>query len=183
MHDFDSGSSELIFGNHFSITIDSAKICSDLMSSQSTSILICHGICIIKNPKWNGPSLLYCITDLSSYIVGFCTRLLSPWLMHSKYCSLALIHDIISSLSVVTSYHLIQVILIWIIGPHLYMINSLWPSDTICWHISGSTLSQIMNCCLMTSCHYLNQCWLVNKGFLWHSSESNFARSGLIEKG
>ena len=31
---------------------------------------------------------------------------------------------------------------------------------------------------LMASSHYLNQCWLVIKGVLWHSPESNFTRRG-----
>ena len=38
--------------------------------------------------------------------------------------------------------------------------NSLWPSDAIWWHISGSTLVQVMACCLKAPSHYLNQCWL-----------------------
>ena len=42
----------------------------------------------------------------------------------------------------------------------LYL-NSLWPSDAIWWHISGSTLAQVMACCLTALSHYLNQCWLI----------------------
>ena len=38
------------------------------------------------------------------------------------------------------------------------MFNSLWPSDTIWRHKSGSTLAQVMACCLMAPSHYLNQC-------------------------
>ena len=37
------------------------------------------------------------------------------------------------------------------------IINSLWPSDTIWRHKSGSTLAQEMACCLMAPSHYLNQ--------------------------
>ena len=40
-------------------------------------------------------------------------------------------------------------------------INSLWPGDTIWRHRSGSTLVQVMACCLMAPSHYLNQCWLI----------------------
>ena len=40
-------------------------------------------------------------------------------------------------------------------------INSLWPSDTILWHRSGSTWVQVMACCLTAPSHYLNQCWLI----------------------
>ena len=40
-------------------------------------------------------------------------------------------------------------------------IYSLWPSDTIWWHESGSTLAQVMACCLTAPSHYLSQCWLI----------------------
>ena len=39
-------------------------------------------------------------------------------------------------------------------------INSLRPSDAIWRHRSGSTLAQVMACCLTAPSHYLNQCWL-----------------------
>ena len=41
------------------------------------------------------------------------------------------------------------------------MFNSLWPSDAIWWHRSGSTMAQVMACCLTAPSHYLNQCWLI----------------------
>ena len=41
-------------------------------------------------------------------------------------------------------------------------VNSLWHSDTI-WQLrSGSTLAQLMVCCLTAPSHYMNQCWLIN---------------------
>ena len=40
--------------------------------------------------------------------------------------------------------------------------SSLWPSDAIWWQ-SGSTLAQVMACCLTAPSHYLNQCWLINE--------------------
>ena len=40
-------------------------------------------------------------------------------------------------------------------------VNLLWPRDTIWWHRSGSTLAQVMACCLTATNHYLNQCWLL----------------------
>ena len=61
-------------------------------------------------------------------------------------------------------------------------IDSLWLSDAIffyaIWrHRSGSTLAQVMACCLMASSHYLNQCWLIISKVLWYSSsEGNFIR-------
>ena len=54
------------------------------------------------------------------------------------------------------------------------MLNSLWPSDTIWRQRSGSTLAQAMACCLTAPSHYLNQCWLIISGVLWHSSDNNF---------
>ena len=50
--------------------------------------------------------------------------------------------------------------------PHL---NSLWPSDATWCPRSGSTLAQVMACCLMAPSHYMNQCWLNIKdvSFTW----------------
>ena len=58
-----------------------------------------------------------------------------------------------------------------------HQINSLWPSDTIWWHRSGSTLDQVMAWCLMAPSHYLNQCWLIISQVLWHSPKTNFTGS------
>ena len=55
-------------------------------------------------------------------------------------------------------------------------VNSLRPSDTIRRHRSGSTLAQVMACCLTTTSHYLNQCWLIISKVKWHASEVNFIR-------
>ena len=45
-----------------------------------------------------------------------------------------------------------------------------------CEHRSGSTLAQVMACCLTAPSHYLNQCWLIIRKVLWHSSEGIFIR-------
>ena len=42
---------------------------------------------------------------------------------------------------------------------------------------SGSTLAQIMAWCLTAPSHYLNPCWHIIKGVLWHSFDNNFTRS------
>ena len=55
-------------------------------------------------------------------------------------------------------------------------IDSLWPSDTIWRHNSGSTLARVMACCLTAPSHYLNWCWLIISKVQWHPSESNFTR-------
>ena len=39
--------------------------------------------------------------------------------------------------------------------------NSLWPSDDIWRQKSGSSLTEVMVCCLMATTHYLSQCWLL----------------------
>ena len=54
----------------------------------------------------------------------------------------------------------------WCLFVHLH---SVWPSDAIWRHGCGPTFAQIMACNLMD----LNQCKLIMKGVLWHSSESN----------
>ena len=35
------------------------------------------------------------------------------------------------------------------------------PSDAIWWYKSGSTMAQVMACCLTAPGHYLNHCWLI----------------------
>ena len=45
-------------------------------------------------------------------------------------------------------------------------VNSLWPSDAIWWQRSGSTMAQVMACCLTAPSHYLNQC-SVSKKLAW----------------
>ena len=43
----------------------------------------------------------------------------------------------------------------------LSVLNSLWPSDAIKRHRSGSTLVQVIDGCLTASSHNLNRCWLI----------------------
>ena len=50
--------------------------------------------------------------------------------------------------------------------------NSLGPNDAIWRQRSGSTLAQVMACCLTAPSHYLNQCWLVISMVQWHSYEA-----------
>ena len=56
-----------------------------------------------------------------------------------------------------------------------FHVNSLRPSDAIWRQWSWTTLAQVMACCLTAPSHYLNQCWLITRGVLWHTSESSFA--------
>ena len=49
-----------------------------------------------------------------------------------------------------------------------WRVNSLGPIDTIWRQRSGSTLAQVMACCLMAPRHYLNQCRLIISKIQWH---------------
>ena len=45
------------------------------------------------------------------------------------------------------------------------VIKTLWPADII-WQLQcGSTLTQVITCCLMAPSHCLNQCWLIIRCF------------------
>ena len=54
--------------------------------------------------------------------------------------------------------------------------NSLWPSDAIWQHRSGSTLAQVMACFLMAPNQYLNLAWFIISEVLWQSPEGYFTR-------
>ena len=54
------------------------------------------------------------------------------------------------------------------------LVDDLGPSDAM-WR-SGSSLSQVMACCLTAPNHYLNQCWLIISKIEWHSYEGKFIR-------
>ena len=53
------------------------------------------------------------------------------------------------------------------------LIDSLWRSDAIWGHRTGSTLAQVMAWCLMAPSHYLNQCWCIISRVLHHSLNSS----------
>ena len=57
--------------------------------------------------------------------------------------------------------------------------NSLWHSDVVWWHRSGSILALEIVCCLTAPRHYLNQCQLLMSEVHWHSPECDFTASGL----
>ena len=78
-----------------------------------------------------------CENDLDIYFLLSC-------ILNSMFFNPILIFEFLTNLS--TCCH------------HL---NSLWPSDAIWRHRSGSTLAQVMACCLKAPSHYLNQCWLI----------------------
>ena len=90
---------------------------------------------------------------------------------HAYRCPGSLHHEVISN------YYLV------VIPENIWMqliLNSSGPSDAIWRHRSGSTLAQVMACCLMAPSHYLNQCWLIINKVQLHSSEGNFTRDILV---
>ena len=50
------------------------------------------------------------------------------------------------------------------------LMNALWLSNTSWIHRSGSTLAQVMVCCLTAATHCLDECWLTISKFQRHSS-------------
>ena len=65
----------------------------------------------------------------------------------------------------------------------LHRVNSLWPSDTIWCQGLGSTLAQVMACCLTVSSQYLNQskrsCDTQLKAILQEISQSSITKISL----
>ena len=55
-------------------------------------------------------------------------------------------------------------------------VNSLWPGNATWRHGSGSTLAQVITCCLMATSHYLNQCWSSGRSSHIRISEGSFAQ-------
>ena len=56
------------------------------------------------------------------------------------------------------------------------MNNSLWPSNATWRYRTGSTLAQVMACCLTSPRRYLNQCWFIISKVPWHTSEGIIIR-------
>ena len=59
----------------------------------------------------------------------------------------------------------------------IWMLNSLWLNDVLCWYSSGLTLAHVIVCSTTAPSHYLTQSWFTIKGVLWHSPESTFKAS------
>ena len=77
------------------------------------------------------------------------------------------------------TFILMALLLGWVLLTGMIIFNSFWPSDTIWGQRSGSTLAQVMACCMRAPSHYLNQCWLIISEVQWHSYEGNFTRDAL----
>ena len=63
----------------------------------------------------------------------------------------------------------------WIVMS-VFISFSLWRSDTIWRQRSGSTLAQVIACCLTAPSHYLKQCWLIVIELQRNSYYGNFTR-------
>ena len=51
--------------------------------------------------------------------------------------------------------------------------TSFWPNDALWRRRSGSTLAQVMACCLTATSHYMNQCWFITSRVPRNYSEGN----------
>ena len=97
--------------------------------------IICHCCCIFSDPAVDFRSLDIPVNAVATALKGFFGDLAEPLIP--------------------THYHneLLDTCGEWF--------NSLWPSDEIWRHILGSTLAQVMACCLTAPSHWLNQRWLL----------------------
>ena len=67
--------------------------------------------------------------------------------------------------------------MIWQLKRMLWMNNHfarLWLIDITWRQRFRSTLARVMACYLVAPSQYLNQCWLIFSGMLWHSPQSDF---------
>ena len=87
---------------------------------------------------------------------------------------LAMDLSFINTSQVIYTWLTLCCVLLWI---DIKLFNSLLPSDAIGCQRSGSTLAQVMACCLTASSHYLNQYWLMISEVLWHSPDNNFTEN------
>ena len=109
----------------------------------------------------------------------FKTTATSPWgqwvnvkcrchLNATSYCAFVVLLHIAVSCSLISRFWVPYFVCNFCMYPFLSLeeksghksINSLRPNDAIWQHRSGSTLAQVMACCLTAPSHYLNQCWL-----------------------
>ena len=82
----------------------------------------------------------------------------------------------IKVVGITNSYLVWSVIQMIIPSNCMSCLNSLKPSDAIWRQRSGSTLVQVMACCLTAPSHYLNLCWLIISNGQLHYSDGNFTR-------
>ena len=107
---------------------------------------------------------------------GVSLKTLTLWHLH-RFLIFRMIHELSNFYVAITSVSsLVQIMVHYlIITESLPCFNSLRPSDAIWRQWSWTTLAQVMACCLTAPSHFLNQCWLIIRGVLWHTSESSFA--------
>ena len=71
--------------------------------------------------------------------------------------------------------HVVCIFVHQIYPSSLIWFYQLWPSDAIWRQRSGTTLPQLMACCLTAPSHYINQCWLITVRYygVRHSLRAN----------
>ena len=121
-------------------------------------------MCVKFHCIFNSPNLNFIVPRL--HTDGWCKKDVTPLLMHWSYVFLALTHrhDLM-----VRCFMSVEALLL-----SNQITLTLWPSDDIWWHRSGSTLVQVMACCLTALSHYVNQCWLIINKIQLHPSDGNF---------
>ena len=141
------------------------------------SIIKFHQMCIMKGkPKWNGSLTSAVIMQVLSYESEW-ERLHSRFLLLGFSCTWE--HDSLWNMEWVwwwlmkAGFHNVIYLLVtyqWADTKMTYLeyVNSLWPSNAIWQHSSGSTLAQVMACCHQVTSHYLNKCWGFTSDILRH---------------
>ena len=78
------------------------------------------------------------------------------------YAALGEMSQCLSSSHLILSHHIKWWSFVVLLDGQISVNNeSIHFIHTIWWHRTGSTLAQVMACCLMAPSHYPNQCWLI----------------------
>ena len=134
-----------IWGGNGGFTFDYDSLGYDVISQLSER---CEASILVKSPR--------CTIHISSVI--------NPWYYLTWYCDTELwfwrdIHTMSQWLAINVGIRVFA--MLWSPCRPWSKLNSLGPSDAIWRQKTGSTLAQVMACCLTTPSHYLNQCWLI----------------------
>ena len=172
----------MILTGHNFVEVTTAKQNCDLIEKKMFRIKITK-IIFMKFESWTRWSIMKWVA---------CIILPSTLMCWGMFCSVRLFFVAYFSFIVVSSEHILfdsweKITSCWnnswfmdhgnpdyMISLHVF--NSLGPSDAMWWQRSGSTLAQVMACCLTPPSHYLNQCWLIISKVEWHSSKGKFTR-------
>ena len=124
------------------------------------------------------------IDDMSTLVqlMAWCSQATSPYMIQCRphlWCHMAKLNELSEPRT--HQFEINHSITHSLVSWHLYIksgcrgqwVNSLQPSGTIWWHKSGSTLAQVMACCLTAPRHHLNQSGLIISKVLSHSPDNS----------